>query len=176
MSADVTWGGGRRRPRGAAVPGPAQESVWDYPRPPRVERAREVVRVALGGVTLAESPRAWRVLETASPPVYYIPRQDMRVEHLEPSARRTSCEWKGRAHYWSVRVGERQVREAAWSYPEPKPGFEAIRDCLAFYAGKMDACFVGDRRVIPQAGDFYGGWVTPEIVGPFKGEPGTEFW
>jgi uncharacterized protein (DUF427 family) len=134
------------------------------------------VRVEFGGIVLADTVRALRVLETASPPAYYLPPEDVQMEYLEQTGRRTFCEWKGAARYWAVRVGERVARDAAWSYPEPKEGYEAIRDYLAFYAGKMDACFVGEDRVTPQPGRFYGGWITPELVGPFKGEPGTELW
>ncbi len=166
----------RRRPAGAAAPGAGQESVWDYPRPPRIEKATQRVRVELGGIVIADTTRAWRVLETASPPTYYIPPDDVKREYLEPSERSTFCEWKGRARYWSVRVGERVAQDAAWSYPEPEKGFETIRDYLAFYPGKMDACYVGDQRVRAQAGGFYGGWITPDIIGPFKGDAGTESW
>ena len=169
-------GAGWGRPVEIQVPGPGQESVWDYPRPPRVEPVARRIRVEFGGIVLAETDAAFRVLETASPPVYYLPPADVRTEYLEPSPRSTICEWKGLANYRSVRVGERFAEDAAWSYPQPNPGYEAIRDYLAFYAGKMDACTVGGVRVTPQPGRFYGGWVTPDIVGPFKGEPGTEMW
>jgi len=166
----------RGRPERPPPPGPGQESVWDYPRPPRLERARRTVRVELAGEVVAESTRALRVCETASPPVYYVPPEDVRRECIEPSERRSYCEWKGAAVYWDVRVGERLVRDAAWSYPEPDAPFAALRDHLAFYPGRLDGCFLDGERVRPQAGDFYGGWVTDEIVGPFKGEPGTEGW
>ena len=163
-----------RPPR--VVPAPGQESVWDYPRPPRIEAVVKRIRIELAGVTIADTTRAHRVLETASPPTYYLPQADIRVDLLEPSPRRSVCEWKGQARYWSVRIGDRLVADAAWSYPDPTPAFEAIRDHLAFYAGKMDACFVGDARVAPQPGGFYGGWITPDVVGPFKGEAGTLHW
>ena len=114
------------------------------------------------------------MLETSSPPTYYFPPGDVRTQHLEPSPRSTHCEWKGRSSYWSVRVGESVSVDAAWTQPEER--FEAIRDHLAFFAGKVDACYVGGQRVGPQPGDYYGGWVTPSIVGPFKGDPGTEWW
>lgn len=166
----------RERPTRVEAPGPGQESVWEYPRPPRVEAARRRVRVAFGGVVLAESTSAYRVLETAGPPVYYMPRRDIRMEHLEPSDHSSLCEWKGIGRYWSVRVGERFAEDAAWSYPEPWAGFEALRDHLAFNAAKMDACYVGEHRVRPQPGDYYGGWITPEVVGPFKGVPGSGQW
>lgn len=166
----------RRRPPNRERPLPGQESVWDYPRPPRVEAVTERVRVEFGGVVIADTTRACRVIETASPPAYYIPPEDVRTDLLQPSAGTTLCEWKGHARYWSVSVGERVAPRAAWSYPHPDQEYRRIRDYLAFYPSKMDACAVGERRVTAQAGDFYGGWITPEIVGPFKGEPGTEEW
>jgi len=166
----------RRRPDRVVEPGPGQESVWDYPRPPRVEPARRRVRVELAGAVVAESERALRVCETAGPPVYYVPRADVRGELLVPSRRESLCEWKGRARYWSLRVGERVAEDAAWEYPEPDPDYAVLRDHLAFYPGRMDACWLDDERVAPQPGDFYGGWITADVVGPFKGEPGTEGW
>jgi uncharacterized protein (DUF427 family) len=166
----------RSRPAQIETPGPGQESVWDYPRPPRVERVAERIRIEFGGVLLADSQRAYRVIETSSPPTYYLPPEDVRMEHLEPRDHSTFCEWKGIAKYWSVRVGNSLAEDAAWSYPEPDEGYEVIRDYLAFYPQKMDACYVGDQRAKPQPGQYYGGWVTPNIVGPFKGEPGSENW
>jgi len=166
----------RRRPAGVVQPGPGQESVWDYPRPPRVEPARRRVRVEFAGAVMAESDRALRVCETAGPPVYYVPRADVRAEILVPSGRTSLCEWKGRARYWSVRVGERGAEDAAWEYPEPDPDYAALRDHLAFYPGRVDACWLDDERAVPQPGDFYGGWITSDVVGPFKGTPGTEDW
>jgi uncharacterized protein (DUF427 family) len=158
------------------VPGPGQESVWDYPRPPRVEPVHHLVTVEFGGEVIARSTAAIRVLETASPPTYYIPRRDVRMEHMTHSGRTSYCEWKGHAIYWSISVGERVSEDAAWSYPLPMSSYSALRDCLSFYASRVDRCRVGEHIVIPQAGDFYGGWITPEIVGPFKGEPGSEGW
>lgn len=158
------------------TPGEGQESVWDYPRPPRVEAVPEHIRVEFNGVTIAESDRAYRVLETSHPPVYYIPQDDIRMEYLTQTARHTFCEFKGAASYWTIKVEGRTSAEAGWSYPKPSPGFEAIRDHIAFYASRVDACTVGDERVTPQAGDFYGGWITAKIVGPFKGEAGTQGW
>jgi uncharacterized protein (DUF427 family) len=166
----------RQRPDGIVTPGPGQESVWNYPRPPRVEPVRLRVRVEFGGLVLADSRHALRVCETSSPPVYYIPPSDVATDHLEPSTRTSFCEWKGVASYWSVRVGGRLAKDAGWSYLEPDRGYEAIRDFLAFYPRRMDACWVGEHRVTPQPGLYYGGWVTPELVGPFKGAPGTESW
>ena len=171
------WLGSHRgRPQKIAIPGPGQESVWDYPRPPRVERVDQTIRVEFGGIVLAESDCAYRVIETASPPVYYLPPDDVRTEYIEPSGHSSMCEWKGESRYWSVRMGQHLIENAAWSYPEPWPGYEAIAGYLAFYAGKMDACYVGKHRVTPQPGEYYGGWITPDIVGPFKGEPGTGHW
>lgn len=165
----------RRRPDTAVEPGPGQESVWDYPRPPRVEPVHGPVRVELDGTVIAETSRALRVCETASPPTYYIPPEDVDVDRLRPSPHRSVCEWKGSAVYWTVATEGASAVDAAWSYPNPTQGFEAIKDHLAFYPQKVDA-WVGDERVRPQPGSFYGGWITPELVGPFKGEPGTEGW
>jgi uncharacterized protein (DUF427 family) len=152
------------------------ESVWEYPRPPRVEASRRLVRVEFAGKVIAETARAYRVLETSHPPVYYIPPEDVRREFLRPSRRRTFCEFKGEARYYDLAVGAREVRDAAWYYPEPTPRYEVIRDHLAFYPGRVDAAFVDDERVEAQPGDFYGGWVTADIEGPFKGGPGSAGW
>lgn len=154
----------------------SQESVWDYPRPPRLEPTTKRVQVVFAGVTIADTTRAYRVLETSHPPVYYLPPVDVRRELLVRSPRSSFCEWKGRAAYWSLVVGERQARDVAYSYPAPTAPFDAIRDYLAFYAAPMDACFVAGERVTPQAGGFYGGWITSDLVGPFKGGPGTSGW
>jgi uncharacterized protein (DUF427 family) len=162
--------------RPAEPPMPGQVSVWDFPRPPRVEPVPQRVRVEFGGVVIADSTAALRVCETASPPCYYLPPADVRMDCLVPGQRGSYCEWKGMARYWTVRAAERVARDAAWSYPRPAAGFEAIRDHIAFYVRPMDACWVGEHRVEPQPGRFYGGWITPELVGPFKGEPGTEGW
>jgi uncharacterized protein (DUF427 family) len=156
--------------------GPGQESVWDYPRPPRVAPDTRHVRVVFNGVTVADSRRAIRVLETAGAPVWYVPPADVRREFLEPIERHTVCEWKGDADYFDLRAGDRVSRVAAWTYRRPRPGYEAIAGHIAFYAGRVDAAFVDDERVTPQPGAFYGGWVTSDVVGPFKGEPGTEGW
>jgi len=158
------------------VPGPGQESGWDYPRAPRVEREHRRSRIEFGGITVADTTAAYRVLETASPPTYYLPPEDIRLEYLAASPHTSVCEWKGRGQYWSLRVGEHYAQNAAWSYPQPRPGYGAIQGYIAFYAGKMDACYVGEHRVAPQPGPFYGGWITPDVVGPWKGEPGPEWW
>ncbi len=157
-------------------PGPGQESVWDYPRPPRMEYVDRRIKIVFGDVTLAYTSRAKRVLETSHPPVYYIPSEDIRMEHLKPAEGTTFCEWKGRARYWDIETGERREERAAWSYPEPTPSFRDLKDYVAFYPSKMDACRVDGERVEAQEGDFYGGWITPEVVGPFKGAPGTRDW
>jgi len=157
-------------------PGSGRESVWDYPRPPRVEDSHRHIQVIFDGVTIADSLRAKRVLETSHPPTYYLPREDVRMEHFRPSSRRTVCEWKGQAAYYTIVVGERSAANAAWSYPEPTEPFASIRGHIAIYAHDMDACLVDGERAEPQPGGFYGGWVTSDIVGPFKGDPGTLGW
>jgi uncharacterized protein (DUF427 family) len=134
------------------------------------------VRVAFNGAVIADTTRALRVLETSHPPVYYIPPEHLSREHLVPSRGSSFCEWKGRATYVTVRVGDRTAESAGWTYPDPAPAFAPIRNHVAFYAGLMDECRVGDEVVRPQPGGFYGGWVTDDIAGPFKGEPGTEGW
>jgi uncharacterized protein (DUF427 family) len=153
-----------------------QESVWDYPRPPRIEDVATPLRVVIGGAVVAETTRGKRVLETSQPPAYYFPPDDVDRTLLRPSTSRTFCEWKGSASYWTAVAGGRTVEDAAWSYERPTPAFEEITGWLAFYAQKADACFVGDEQVIPNPGSFYGGWITSNIVGPFKGGPGTAGW
>lgn len=157
-------------------PGPGQESVWDYPRPPRVERSGRHVQVVFDGEVIADSHRAVRVLETTHPPVYYIPPEDIRPGALVTTERTSWCEWKGQARYYTVRSGDRVARDAAWAYPDPVPGYEAIKDHVAFYPEPMDACYIDGERVRPQPGGFYGGWITDDVVGPFKGGPGTAGW
>jgi uncharacterized protein (DUF427 family) len=154
-----------------------KESVWDYPRPPRVEPESRRVRVELGGETIADSTRALRVLETASPPTIYVPREDVREELLSPAGgHHTVCEWKGRAHYLHAEAGGSRAERAAWHYPEPRQGYEVLDEHIAFYAGRVSACHLDDELVTPQGGSFYGGWATAEIEGPYKGEAGTEGW
>ncbi|HUG64982.1 MAG TPA: DUF427 domain-containing protein [Gaiellaceae bacterium] len=153
------------------------ESVWDYPRPPSVEASARRIRVELGGETIVDTRRAQRVRETSHPPVYYIATTEIAPGVLVPSGGRTTfCEWKGIASYYDVVVGDRRVERAAWAYHDPRLGFEQLRDAIAFYPGRMDACYVDDERVVAQPGDFYGGWITSDVVGPFKGEPGTRGW
>lgn len=157
-------------------PAPGQESVWDYPRPPRLEPTSKHLRVVFNGVVIAETQRGQRVLETSHPPVYYFPPEDVQAQYLVPSSRQTFCEWKGQGAYYHVKVGDRQANNAAWYYPKPTPAFAPIRNYIAFYAGLMDECTVDGVVVMPQPGGFYGGWITPDIVGPFKGAPGTWGW
>jgi uncharacterized protein (DUF427 family) len=157
-------------------PGPGQESVWEYPRPPRLEDSNRRVKVVFGGVTLAYTTRAKRVLETSHPPVYYIPPDDIRMEHLTFAEGTSFCEWKGAARYYDLETEERRERRAAWFYPEPVPTYAELKGYVAFYPSLMDACWVDGEKVRAQEGDFYGGWVTSEIVGPFKGGPGTWGW
>jgi uncharacterized protein (DUF427 family) len=164
-----------KRPTPAAI-AEGQESVWDYPRPPRLEPTTKRLEVHLNGVVVADTRCGWRVLETSHPPVYYFPPEDVRADLLVARSRGSFCEWKGRAVYFTVRVGDREAVDVAWAYPDPLPGFAALRNHLAFYAGPMDVCLVGGETVTPQPGGFYGGWITPDIVGPFKGGPGSMGW
>ena len=161
-------------PRSAPRP---PESVWDYPRPPAMREDDRDVRVECAGQVVAETRRAVRVLETSHPPVFYIPPQDVRTELLFPAvAGRTWCEWKGSARYWDVIVGDDVRARAAWSYPRPEPGYAPLADFIAFYPSRMDRCTVDGDEVTAQEGDFYGGWITAEVRGPFKGAPGTRLW
>jgi uncharacterized protein (DUF427 family) len=157
-------------------PGPGQESVWDYPRPPRLEEVPARLQVVLGGVTIADSISGLRVCETASPPTFYLPPDDVDADVLELTTSSSTCEWKGRAAYFTVTSGDRREVDAAWCYPRPNPAYRALAGYVSFYAGRMDACFVDDERVVPQPGDYYGGWVTSAVVGPFKGAAGTLGW
>jgi uncharacterized protein (DUF427 family) len=157
-------------------PGPGQESVWDYPRPPRVEPSTRHVVVRFGGMTIADTRQAVRVLETSHPPVYYVPPHHVRLELMKLNAVHTHCEYKGMASYYDLSLDGRTVRNVAWVYPDPLPGYEALRGQIAFYPGRVDEAFVDGERVAPQEGDFYGGWITSEVVGPFKGGAGTWTW
>ena len=157
-------------------PGPDQESVWDYPRPPALEPEDRRVRVVFHDTTIADTTDALRVLETSHPPVYYLPPEDVATEHLERESRTTMCEFKGWAVYYTLAVGDRLVQSAAWGYPNPTDRFAALEDYVTFYASKVDACYVGDEKARAQEGDFYGGWITDDVVGPFKGGTGTTGW
>ena len=155
---------------------PGQESVWSYPRPPRLEKVSDRLRVTFSGETIAETDRGYRVLETSHPPVYYFPPTDVRRNFLVIAAGRSFCEFKGMAQYWSLDVHGVRSEKAAWCYRDPTRAFRPLKDFFAFYASRVDGCWVGDERVEAQAGDFYGGWITSRVVGPFKGPPGTLGW
>ncbi|MEM9165267.1 MAG: DUF427 domain-containing protein [Cyanobacteria bacterium P01_F01_bin.4] len=157
-------------------PGPGQESVWDYPRPPAVEAMTQRIRVVFNDVVIADTRQAQRVLETSHPPVYYIPPADIQMQHLISTPRATFCEWKGTASYYTVTVGAQTAENAAWAYAAPVERFAVLKDHIAFYPSRMDACYVDDELVQAQQGDFYGGWITQNIVGPFKGESGSWGW
>ena len=158
------------------MPGPGQESVWDYPRPSRVEQSSKLVVVVLGGVEICRTARGIRVLETSHPPVWYLPAQDWLPGALEPAGGTSYCEWKGVASYLDVRGGGLRATRAAWTYHDPVPDFATLRDAVAVYPGRMDLCTVDGEAVRAQEGGFYGGWVTDDVVGPFKGAPGTHGW
>lgn len=158
-------------------PGPGQESVWDYPRPPLVVATADRIRVVHAGRTVADTTAALRVLETSQPPAYYLPLSDIDETLLRPSPTRTWCEWKGTASYVDLAVpGAPEVQDAGWRYDHPTDGFEDLRGHIAFYAQRVDECWLDDERVQANAGDFYGGWITSRVVGPFKGGPGTAGW
>jgi len=166
---------GGERPRFAVAPREGQESVWDYPRPPRFEAEPRRVRIVHEGALVADSRRAVRVLETASPPTFYLPARDVQPNCVQPAGAGALCEWKGRSEMLDVRTATGVIRAAGWRYPDPFPEFEALRGWCAFYAGRLE-CYVGPERARPQPGRFYGGWITAELVGPFKGEPGSQDW
>lgn len=157
-------------------PKAGQESVWDYPRPPRLEPTSRRLRVEFGGEVIAETTRAVRILETSHPPTYYIPSEDVRPEFFKPASGSSFCEFKGEASYFDLVVGEQRSPAAAWTYLSPSRRYPELAGKVSFYAGRVDACFVDGERVEPQQGDFYGGWATADVVGPFKGGPGTWGW
>lgn len=165
-----------RRPTPHPLTAPDQESVWSYPRPPRLEPVTERLRVMFDGVVIADTTAGYRVLETSHPPTYYFPPSDIDLQRLEPAPGASFCEWKGQAVYFTVVGPGRKVERVAWAYPTPTPPFRDIAGHVAFFAGPMDGCFVGDEQVVPQPGGFYGGWITRRVVGPFKGEPGSRGW
>jgi uncharacterized protein (DUF427 family) len=166
---------GAERPPFAQTPGPGQVSVWDHPRPPRIAADTREVVIRWGTLEVARTRRALCVLETAHPPSYYLPWDDVARHLLQPAPGGSYCEWKGPAHYWSLVEGPRRLDAVAWSYPHPLAGAEALAECVAFYPAALD-CRVDGAAVRPQPGGFYGGWITPELTGPFKGEPGSEGW
>lgn len=158
-------------------PQPGQESVWDYPRPPKLEAVTKHLRVVHQGIQFLDSNQSYRVLETSHPPVYYIPPTDIKMEYFRLVKGRSSfCEFKGMAVYYDLVMGDVIIPQIGWSYPNPSPRFASIKDYIALYASKVDACYVNDEQVQSQQGDFYGGWITQDIVGPFKGGPGTWGW
>ena len=154
----------------------ASESVWDYPRPPSVVPDDREVVVILGDQEIVRTTSAVRVLETSHPPTFYVPVTEIADGILSPTSRTTICEFKGAASYWDVVAGGVRSPASAWGYERPRPGYESLTGMVAFYPGHMDSCTVGGETVAAQAGDFYGGWITPEIEGPFKGAPGTMGW
>lgn len=157
-------------------PGPGQESVWNYPRPPRTEDSDKAIKVVFNGIVIAHTHRAKRVLETSHPPIYYIPPEDIQADYLTQTNHRSYCEWKGQAAYYTLTVNGKTIDNAAWFYPNPVADFEEIKNYVAFYPHLMDACYVNGEQVQAQAGSFYGGWITDDIVGPFKGASGTTGW
>lgn len=168
------WGNtGERRPEFALDPGPGQESVWDYPRPPASRRDNRLIEVCTGARVIARTRASVKVMETASPPTFYLPPGDIDTALLVPSPGASVCEWKGAATYWALTSDPGQP--VAWSYPRPRPRFDMIRDYVAFYPGRVE-CYVDGERVEAQPGRFYGGWITADVVGPFKGDPGTGHW
>lgn len=169
-----TWRG-QARPPFAAEPGPGQRSVWDFPRPPRLEPEPRELCIDWGDRPVARSTQALRVLETGHPPTYYLPWRDVDRGLLRPAAGSSYCEWKGPSRYWSLVDGDRTLPSHAWSYPQPLPGAEVLAERVAFYARDL-RCTVGGLPVTPQPGGFYGGWVTPDLAGPFKGDVGSEGW
>lgn len=155
---------------------PGQESVWSYPRPAIAEPTSSRLQIVHRGIVIADTIRGVRVLETSHPPTYYFPADDIAPRVLRPISGETLCEWKGQARYFDVVAGAETVERAAWSYPASTAPFAMIRDHVAFYAGSFESCFVDGARVTPQAGGFYGGWITSHVAGPFKGAPGTRSW
>ena len=162
------------------VPGPGQESVWDYPRPPEVRPVQDRIRVVHRGEVIADSTSALRIVETAGAPVYYVPPADIDMERLEPAEGVSICEWKGAAVYYNLLVGNERIPRAAFAYPDPLTdlgqGYDRIAGWIGFYVGRVDEVWVGDERARPQPGGVYAGWVTDAIVGPIKGGPGTSHW
>lgn len=156
-------------------PGPGQESVWDYPRPPRLEPTDDHVVVAHGDLVIADSKNAKRLLETSQPPAFYIPPGDVNMDLLTASVRRSFCEWKGEAGYYDLRTDEGVIQQVGWSYQSPVDEYSGLAGYCAFYAQMLD-CSVNGEVVVPNEGSFYGGWVTSKVVGPFKGGPGSSFW
>ena len=158
------------------TPAPGQESVWSYPRPAIAQPCARHIHIEHRGRVIADTRASVRTLETSHPPSYYLPPSDLLMTVLRPSARGSFCEWKGQAVYYDLVIGDAVIEDVAWSYPAPTPAFESLRDHVAFYPGPLDACTVDGVPVVAQAGGFYGGWITPDLAGPFKGVPGSRFW
>lgn len=158
------------------IPQPGQESVWDYPRPPRLEVCTKSIQIIFNNVAIATTNHSYRVLETSHPPVYYLPPESVQTQYLQTAPGQSFCEWKGIAHYYSLTLGEKTLEKIAWYYSEPTATFLPLKNYIAFYAQPMDACLVDGEIVTPQPGGFYGGWITADVVGPFKGEPGSFGW
>lgn len=171
MNSDVSRN--RTRPAFADEPGPGQESVWDYPRPPAIRPDARAIEVRDANAVVASAAHSYKVMETASPPTFYMPREAVDFDLLVPLSQTTYCEWKGTAKYWALK--RKRDEPVAWSYERPRARFETIRDHIAFYPGRVE-CYLGGEQAHTQAGRFYGGWITSEVVGPFKGEPGTGHW
>ena len=155
---------------------PGQESVWGYPRPPRAEPTSRRIRIVHGGIVLAETASSIRTLEASHPPTYYIPQADISMSLLTATDRTSFCEWKGHAVYWTVAIAGSVFHDVGWSYADPTRSFAMLRDHIAFYAAPFDQCLVDNVQVVPQPGDFYGGWITPDVAGPFKRVPRSSFW
>lgn len=158
------------------IPEPGQESVWAFPRPAVAEATPAHLVIRHRGLIVADTRKAIRTLETSHPPSYYIPRDDIAPDSLRPAGGGSFCEWKGDALYWDVAIGDVVLPRVGWSYPNPTLGFALLRDHVAFYAAPFDHCSVDGEIVTPQAGRFYGGWITSRLAGPFKGGPGTQGW
>lgn len=156
--------------------GPGQRSVWDFPRPPAIEKETRHLGIVFAGVEIVSSNRCIKVLETSHPPVFFFPPEDVGKGVLTATGKTSFCEWKGQAAYFDVVAGEQRAPSAAFAYPDPSSRFREYAHWVSFYAGPMDACFVDDQRVTPQPGGFYSGWITPDVAGPFKGVPGSWGW
>ncbi|MDX2302327.1 MAG: DUF427 domain-containing protein [Microscillaceae bacterium] len=157
-------------------PKPGQESVWDYPRPPKVEKVNRHVQVIFNHVVIAESRNPYRVIETSHPPVYYFTHQEVRMEYLSLNQEVSFCEFKGKANYYDLKVDDKEAGDVAWTYLKPTKNYEIVQDLIAFYPGRVDGCYVDGEKAESQEGSFYGGWITSHVVGPFKGGTGTWGW
>ena len=162
--------------RNRVAPGPGQESVWDYPRPPKLENFNGHIRIVFNNETIVDTNRAFRILETSHPPTYYLPIADFKKDVLQSTSDTSFCEFKGVAKYWNLVLRNKTAEKAAWGYPNPVDRYSALRNTVSVYAHLVDACYINDEKVQAQDGDFYGGWITSNIVGPFKGGAGTWGW